>query len=102
VFPFAETVTRIRPPAVDAYGDPVAGDADELDIDGWVIAPLSSTEDTDRAETVASGFTLYRYAAADVLPTDQLRIRGDVHEVVGRVRVWSDVGIELETRRVTG
>jgi hypothetical protein len=102
MFPFGETVTVVRGTGRDKFGDPLPGSAVEFDSAGWILAPTQTEENTSQAQTVTSGYTAYRESAEDIWPTDQIRVRGDLHEVVGRVRVWADVGIDMNLVRVTG
>lgn len=102
MFPGTETVTVVRGPGRDNFGDTVAGASTEFAVDECLLAPLASAENTDNAETVTSGWTLYRLGTADIRPTDMIRARGDLHQVVGRIRDWDGVGIEVTLSRVTG
>lgn len=100
--PFGETVTVVRNTGKDQHGDPLPGSASTHDVTDCALGPLSSDENTDKADTVTSGWTLYRWGQADILVTDQVRVRGQLHNVVGRVREWADIGIEVTLVRVTG
>lgn len=107
-----ETVTRLRATTTgDRYGDDVAdwSEPDELEIDGCKVAPRESDEDhSSGRQAVIQGLTIYTPDGADVLPSDRLRVRGVVHEVVGEPGVWTNpwsgvtAGLELRTRRVAG
>jgi hypothetical protein len=66
---FAETITILRDPPRDNYGDPGAGTTVEHDEVG-VLAPLSTTELTDQRDTVTSGFTFFA-ESVDIRPTDR-------------------------------
>lgn len=107
-----ETVTRLRAgtttnrvgASVDDWSDPA-----ELAIDGCAVAPRDAEEDNPGGrQQVIAGFNIYAPAGTSVLPTDRLRVRGEVHEVHGEPGVWTnpwtDVteGVEIRTRRVTG
>lgn len=99
-----ETVWRLRPPAKDAFGDRVAGATDELEISGCLFAPAGSTESAPGsfANTVDSPATVYTPPGIDVLPTDKLRIRGQLYEVLGEPQQWGFKGCVVNIRRVTG
>lgn len=107
-----ETVTRLRAgTSPDRYGGTEADwtTPDELDIDGCAVAPRDAEEDnTNGRQAVIAGFNIYAPAGADVLPTDRLTVRGEVHEVHGEPGVWTSpfddvtAGVEIRTRRVDG
>jgi hypothetical protein len=97
----AETITILRDPPRDNFGDPGAGDPPEHTETG-VLAPLSSTEDTGEQDTVTSGWTLYSPGPVDILPTDRARIHGDLHQVDGQPRPWNGAGAEVNFVRATG
>ncbi|MBF9135322.1 hypothetical protein I0C86_41465 [Plantactinospora sp. S1510] len=97
-----ETVVAIRPPLRDQYGDPVPGSGVETPIAGCLFAPGPSAEMLNGATQVDTDGTVYAPVGADIEPTDKLRIRGDVYEVVGRPRRWDSVGLEIVVRLVTG
>lgn len=100
----AETITVRRPSTSrDWRGDP-AGAATEHDIDGCLLAPLSTTETTFQHEQVTDGFTVYVAGTVDpdVQPTDQVVARGGVYEVDGAVRPWAAAGAEFNIVRTRG
>ncbi len=98
-----ETVVRIRPPAKDAFGDPSAGEADELPIDGCLFAPGKSAEPQFAANQVDTDATLYTPPGVDVLPTDHIRVREQVYRVVGDPADWGPRwGVVIGLRKVTG
>ncbi|MGW2666222.1 hypothetical protein ACWCW7_35165 [Nocardia tengchongensis] len=72
-FAGGETVTVIRPAAKDAMGDPVGGPT-EHDVDGCGFSWQSSTEVTDRRDTVVSTAEMYCPTGADILATDKVRL----------------------------
>jgi hypothetical protein len=108
----SETVTRLRPgtttnrvgATIDDWSDP-----DEEDIADCSVAPRDADEDNATGrQTVIAGFNIYAPPGTEILPTDRLLVRGQVHEVHGEPGVWTspwtDVtsGVEIRTRRVTG
>lgn len=104
-----ESVTRLRPAGIDAYGDPVAGAPGELDIAGCALAPRSSSDATDQGrQGVIAGMTLYAPAGADIEATDQIVARGSTWEIEGEVGDWhnpltgSQPGLEVALKRVAG
>jgi hypothetical protein len=106
-FPFSlagktETVTRVRPPAKDTFGDPLPGTGSEVDVPGCLFAPGGSTENLDGADQVVADATVYMPDGTDIRPTDRVRARGDLYDVVGKPRVWAGYGVEVPLRLVTG
>ena len=85
-FPYSETVTRIRPAAADRFGDPTGAPA-EVDIAGVVVWPLgssgqaSSSESQNRSDEITTGKALLAPPGTDLQPTDQVRYRGDLHDI---------------------
>ncbi len=96
-----ETVTVIRPTGRDRYGDPLPG-CSESDLDGCLVAPGGSFESPIGANTVTADLTIYAPPGVDVLPADQIRVRGEVFSVLGAVQRWGNVGVVIELRRVAG
>ncbi len=96
-----ETVTVIRPPALDAFGDPAAGDDAEFDVSGCLFAPGSSNEMGVGTQQVDTDATVYGPPGMDVRPTDRIRIRGDVYSVVGDPQDWGSAGIVVGLRKFT-
>lgn len=90
MFPFGETVTRLRStPTFDAYADAPAGVSwrtpDELEIPGCAFNPGTSTEPVqDARNAVITRPEVYAPAGSDVLPGDRLVVRGVTYEVDGR------------------
>lgn len=99
-----EAVTVVRPPGRGKFGDPAAGDATEFALGGALFAPGSSTEDHNAANSVDTDATLYLQGNTDtdVLPTDRIRARGVMYEVVGEPAVWAGFGTVIQLRRFTG
>lgn len=98
-----ETVTVVRPPGKDGFGDPLPGTASEHNIDGCMFAPGKSDEASLGANTVDSDGVLYiEDPGADIVATDKVRIRGELYEVVGKPGVWAGEGTVAAVKLVTG
>lgn len=100
-----ETVTRIRPPGRDKFGDPTGAADTDVDLPGCLVAPGGSSEapPNQGANTVEIAYTVYAPdGSAEVLATDQLRVRGEVYQVVGRPQQWTGEGTVIALRRTTG
>jgi hypothetical protein len=98
-----ETVTRLRPPARDPFGDQVGGLA-ELDVAGCLVAPGGSAEigEGEGARQVDTDATVYAPPGTAVASTDRMRVRGLVYEVIGVPQQWGTTGVVIQLRRVTG
>lgn len=83
-----ETVVVIRSLGKNRYGDPLPGTPEEFELEGCLFAPGPSQESTFASEQVETAGTVYAPPGSDVRPTDKLRIRGVVYEVVGDVQQW--------------
>ncbi len=97
-----ETVTVIRPPVRDRFGDLSAGTAVEFDIPGCLFAPGPSREMGFATNQVQTDGTVYGPPGIDVRPTDRMRIRGDVYSVIGKPQVWGTTGTVVVLRLFTG
>lgn len=95
LFPFGETVTRLRATAVT---DPYSGaqtakswtDPDRLDIPGCGIDPGGSTEPVEAGRTaVITTPTVYAPPGVDVRAGDRLQVRGRTYAVDGRPAEWA-------------
>lgn len=99
-----ETVTRLRAAGRDRNGDPT-GDPSEVNIEGCVIWPTGSSEQTFQQDTVTSDYQVLMPPGTDVLPTDQIRWDGVVYDVdgePGRYRnpfTGTDPGVLVTIRR---
>jgi hypothetical protein len=107
IFPYGETVTRIRSVERDEFGDPIGDAEPNLDIPGCGVAPRQAGEQIGQGRiAVTSGLTLYVPPGADVLPSDRFEVRGAVWEVAGEPAVWRspftgwEPGREVELTRV--
>lgn len=92
----------IRPPGRDRFGDRLPGAATETDLPGCLFAPGPSREVGFAANTVDTDGTIYAPPGSDVRETDQIRVRGEVYNVVGKPQVWGTSGVVVALRRVTG
>lgn len=100
----AETVTVVRPPGTDDWGDPIPGSGTETAVEGCMVQPRTSTELVDGHDTVIIGFTVWMPPGTDVQPTDLIRYLGREYAVNGQPFRWRDfdgiedhVQVELET-----
>lgn len=98
----SETVTVIRPPGRDPFGDPLPGTAVEFDVPGCLIAPGGSRETGFGENRVDADATIYGPAGMDVLATDRVRIRGRVYAVVGEPQNWGSDGTAVAVRHSSG
>lgn len=106
----AETVTVIRKPKRDNFGNLPAGATQQWDVPGFQFAPGPSREMGGGNAQVETDGTLYgppvfainEIVPAGVRPTDMIRVRGDDYQVVGRVQDWGSSGSVIVLKRVTG
>lgn len=99
-----EDIVIVRPAPVDKFGDPVpGGEATEAGSSGWLVAPGSSTELNEGQNSVDSDVDLYRMGGfdEDIRPTDRIRVRGQLYEVIGEPAVWR-LGTVIRLRKFTG
>ncbi|MCA6090949.1 hypothetical protein LE181_02010 [Streptomyces sp. SCA3-4] len=107
---FGEVVTVLRPgaPVRDVYGNDVHGPDEEHPVPGCSIAPRSGSETVGGRDTVVEHLVIFAPPAADVRPTDRLRIRGLTYTVHGPVEVYrspltgTTAGVQITARRITG
>lgn len=105
-----ETVTVVRKPKKDGFGNTPAGATLRWDVPGWLFAPGPSREMGAGGGQVETDGTLYGPPKVDVdqtvtggiKPTDQIEVRGDAYAVVGRVQDWGLAGSVIVLKRVTG
>lgn len=92
MFPYGETVTRLRAPLVtNAYGAQERNwsAATSTPIDSWGVDDSASSEPSDaHREAVETHCVLYRDAPADVVASDRVECRGRTYEVVGDPATW--------------
>lgn len=72
------------------------------EVAGCLIAPRSSGEPGEFADTVVSGATLYLPAGADIVATDRVRVRDVTYDVEGDVGDWGPAGSQVALRRSSG
>lgn len=77
----ADVITVVRKPQVDRL-KPVAGPAEEFDIQGCMAIPRASQEE-GRGWVQTSGYTVYAPGGSDVKAEDQVRFRGQLYSVEG-------------------
>lgn len=97
-----ETVTVVRPPGKDRFGDPQPGSAVEFAVPGCLFAPGPSAEQNTGANQVLTDATIYGPAGMDILATDKVRARGELYEVVGTPQDWGSAGMVIPIKRSTG
>lgn len=112
--PHGETVTRLRAAAaLDPYSNEATvldwDDADELDIDGVAVEPVSVSEQVDDSGArLVIDARLYVPYQADVHPLDRLVVRSETFTVEGARLDWRNPysgdtpGSVIEVRRVAG
>lgn len=101
------TVTVIRPPGNDPFGDPLPGDPAETEVSGAFMQPGATTERTDDRDTVDSAWTCFLPPGTDIRATDRLRWRSAVYEVDGDPQPFDDLRgtthhLEVRLRHITG
>lgn len=97
-----ETVTVVRPPGKDAFGDPLPDSGSTFEVGGCMFAPGPSNEPGFAANTVDTDATVYAPPAADFRATDLVIARGDTYTVVGKPQVWAGFGVVVALRQTTG
>lgn len=100
-----EDITIVVPAPRDKFGDPVPGaTTTETVSSGWLFAPGGSSELLTGQNSVDFDAQLYRLGSpgAEVIrPGYQIRVRGQLFEVVGEPAVWR-IGTVVGLRRFTG
>jgi hypothetical protein len=97
-----ETVTVIRPPVLDQFGDPVPGTSPEHQVGGVLFAPGSSDEAGLGTNQVITDGAVYGPADMDVRHSDRILIRGDLYEVIGKPQRWGTFGTVAAVRLYNG
>ena len=99
-----ESVTVVRPPGKAKFGDPAAGSPVESELAGALFAPGASSELNSGANSVDTDAALYLEGNTEtgVLPTDRIRVRGEMYEVVGKPAIWAGFGTVIQLRRFAG
>lgn len=114
MFPYGETVTRLRATTVL---DPYSGEStdldwdepDSLDIPGCGFDPGGSIEPLEQGRgAVVTKPTVYAPADADITAADRLVVRGRTWSVVGDPALWRnpftgwEPGLVVELEEVAG
>lgn len=97
-----ETVTVVRAAKVDRLSTEPTPAAAEHDLERSIVLPRQAYE-LDRGWVQVDGFDIFVKAGSDVVAKDQLRVRGEIHEVDG-VAVYPvkrGLGIKVSTTRVS-
>jgi len=105
-----ETVTVLRRPLRDNFGNRPAGSTPQWDVPGCQFAPGPSQEMGAGGGQVDSDGTIYGPPVTDInaiVPdgikaTDEIRVRGVDYQVVGEVRDWGASGSVIVLKRVVG
>ncbi len=103
----SETVTVIRPPARDTFGDPVPGQPGRFPLPGCRFAPGPSRELGGQGNAIQSDGTVYAIKGIGsvpdgIKPTDRIEVRGIEYTVVGHPQDWGRSGYVIVLRRCTG
>lgn len=84
-----EIVVLIVPPQTDEHGDDVPGSGTEVEVEGCVVYPRTSSEGADRSGTVEGQYVaLLPVEESVVKQTMRLRWRGREYEVDGDAMPW--------------
>lgn len=99
-----ETVQIVKGDSVDKYGDPVAAGAADVDVDGVLVAPLTSSEPNRRNRSgVTVGWQLILPPGSPAIGhSDKIRVRGVLCDVEGEVAEWGNEGAVVTVKRATG
>jgi hypothetical protein len=97
-----ETVTVVRTPKVDRLKPSPAAAPAEHDLERCVILPRQAYE-LDRGWVQVDGYDIFAKAGSDVEAKDQLRVRGEIHEVdaVAVYPVKRGLGVKVSTTRIS-
>lgn len=96
------TITVIRPPGRDRFGDPLPGTGTTFQIGGCRFAPRSADEIHASANQVMQGAAIYGPPDMDVRATDQVVVYGKKYAVDGEPQVWGSFGTVVVVKRITG
>jgi hypothetical protein len=98
-----ETVTVVRKAKVDRL-KPVAGPLQEFDIEKCSVIPRASNE-AEGGWVQIDGYTVVAPGGSDIRADDQLRVRGELHSVIGKpgrfVKRRREVAVIATTSRST-
>lgn len=113
-FPFGETVDVLTAQTTtDPYSTTTVlnwtATPTEVSVDGVAVEPRPSTEPLrDARNAVVSGFTLYLPPGTVISPTNRVRVRGSVYQVLGEAAAWRhpftgwEPGVIVQCERVEG
>jgi hypothetical protein len=88
----AQTITILRPPGRDLFGDPLPDPPAEIEVAGCSVQPDHSREDaTGGRDTVTTTLTAWLPPGTDICSTDQVRHDGRVYAVDGAPARWVDL-----------
>ncbi len=104
-----ETVTILRrnTSTRDAHGNE-QWTWSETDVDGCIVWPTGSTEQTEARYTTSDRITVSCPYGTDVTNVSRMRVRGLLYDVDGTPNSWSSPfttwrpGVEVQGTRVTG
>jgi hypothetical protein len=99
----SEPVVFRYPTRLDTFNQPAVGDQNDLLVADCLFAPGAVEENDSQANQVAADAILYAPPESPTLSAlDQVVVRGEVYEVIGKPRYWMNEGYEISLRRVTG
>lgn len=87
--PGVETVTVATPPGVDVHGDPT-GPGVSTEVQGCSWQPRSSSEETDRRDTVTASAVLFAPPDTEITALSRVTYAGLTYEVAGEPSRWRD------------
>jgi hypothetical protein len=120
MFAAGVTVTVVRSPGFDAYGDRLSGDPERITLAGVALAPRTGGPATSSAdienrgrEGVREGLTLYAQVGVDIRRTDQIEVDelselAGLYDVDGEPGPWVspfdgwEAGVEVSLNRAEG
>lgn len=106
----SEIVQVVRKPGKDGFGKRLPGEPQTWNVPGFQFAPGPSLEVGAGTGQVETDGTLYGPPKTEIdtivpdgiQPTDHIRVRGDLYQVVGRVQDWLSSGTVIVLKFVTG
>lgn len=99
-----ETITVLRPTGTetDRYGNDRSTGTTVFSIEECLVAPWESDDlDTTTRTAITIGSQVFAPPGSDIEARDQVRVRGEVYEIVGEVAIWP-MGVHVRLRRVRG
>lgn len=98
-----EPVVFRYPARFDTFHQQIAAAAIDATVEGCLFAPGATSEQDTQAHQVVADAVLYAPEDAPALTArDQVVVRGQTYEVIGRPKLWLGEGYEIPLRRVTG